>query len=79
MEQRSALRAFLTSLLRAKGDTQPFSDSDSLFLSGRLQSLDALELIIFLEDKYQFDFADHPFDQGQIDSVDQVMTLLVEA
>jgi len=66
-------------LLRKKGDAQPFSDSDSLLLSGRLQSLDALELIVFLEENYAFDFADRPFDQGQIDSVDQVVALLVEA
>jgi len=72
------MRAFLSSLLLKTGDTLPFSDSDSLFLSGRLQSLDALELIIFLEEKFGFDFADRPFDQDQIDSVDQVVALLAE-
>lgn len=79
MTPRSAIRDFLADLLRKKGDAQPFSDSDSLLLSGRLQSLDALELIVFLEENYAFDFADRPFDQGQIDSVDQVVALLVEA
>jgi acyl carrier protein len=79
MDQRTAIRQFLIDLLRKKGDSEPFSDSDSLLLSGRLQSLEALELIIFLEENYGFDFADHPFDQVQIDSVDQVMALLVEA
>ncbi|HTC90178.1 MAG TPA: acyl carrier protein [Bryobacteraceae bacterium] len=78
MDQRSATREFFSSLLRKAGDTQPFSDSDSLFLSGRLQSLDALELIIFLEEEYNFDFADRPFDQDRIDSVDHVVALFVE-
>jgi acyl carrier protein len=79
MDRRSAIRDFLSDLLRKKGDAQPFSDSDSLLLSGRLQSLDALELIIFLEENYGFDFADHPFDQSRIDSVDHLVALLVDA
>lgn len=79
MDQRLAIRDFVSDLLRKKRDPLPFSDSDSLWLSGRLQSLDALEVIIFLEEKYGFDFADRPFDQGMIDSVDQMVALLVGA
>lgn len=78
MDQRSAIRTFLSELLRKAGDSQAFSDSDSLLLSGRLQSVDALELIVFLEDQYGFDFGDHPFDQSEIDSVNQVLKLLNE-
>ena len=79
MDQRPDIRKLLTELLRRNGDVQPFSDSDSLWLSGRLQSVDAIELIVFLEEKYGFDFGDHPFDQGEIDSVDRVAALLVES
>lgn len=79
MNERNAIREFLAVLLRKKGDAQPFSDSDSLLLSGRLQSLDAIELITFLEEKYGLDFADRPFDQGLIDSVDNMASLLVES
>ena len=79
MNRRYAIREFLSGVLRQKGDLEPFSDSDSLLLSGRLQSLDALELIVFLEENFGFDFADHPFDQGHIDSVDRILTLLVDA
>ena len=78
MDQRSAVRDLLTRLLHRNGDQRPFSDSDSLWLSGRLQSIDALELIVFLEEHYGFDFADRPFDQGQIDSVDEVVALLAQ-
>lgn len=79
MNERNAIREFLAVLLWKKGDAQPFSDSDSLLLSGRLQSLDAIELITFLEEKYGLDFADRPFDQGLIDSVDNMASLLVES
>jgi len=79
MNQRSGLREFVGTLLHKKGDDQPFSDSDSLLMSGRLQSIDALEIIMFLEEKYGFDFADRPFDQGQIDSIDSLAALLGQA
>lgn len=78
MNQRSAVHDFVATLLERAGDRGPFSDSDSLLLSGRLQSIDALELIIFLEKKYGVDFADRPFDQGNIDSVEDVLALLSE-
>ena len=78
MNQKLAIRDLVGNLLDKHGDRQPFSDSDSLLLSGRLQSLDALELIVFLEEQYGLDFADRPFDQTQIDSIDDVMTLLGE-
>jgi len=76
MNERSSVHDFIAGLLQKAGDEEPFSDTDSLLLSGRLQSIDALELIVFLEKKYGVDFADRPFDQGQIDSVDDVLALL---
>ena len=76
MNQRSALRELVGMLLHKRGDDQPFVDSDSLLMSGRLQSVDALEIILFLEQKYGFDFSDRPFDQAQIDSVESLVALL---
>jgi acyl carrier protein len=46
-----------------------FSDSESLFFSGRLDSLDALETIVFLESEYGIDLAKNGFDITLIDSV----------
>jgi acyl carrier protein len=76
MNQKSVVHDFVAGLLHKAGDQEPFSDADSLLLSGRLQSIDALELIVFLENNYGVNFADRPFDQGQIDSVDDVLALL---
>jgi acyl carrier protein len=78
MNKRSTIRGFVSTLLQRNADTQPFSDSDSFLLSGRLHSIDAIELIAFLEEQFGVDFADRPFDQSQIDSVDRVMALVSE-
>ena len=52
-----------------------FSDSDSLLLGGRLQSLDAVEIVVFLEETFGVDFAAIGFDQEKIDSVDAITSL----
>jgi len=76
MHPKPAIRQFLTELLASKGDALPFSDTDSLLLSGRLQSLDAVEIVVFLEEHFGIDFAAVGFDQEKIDSVDAISSLV---
>ncbi len=79
MNNQDTVRQFLESLLRRKGDTNPFADTDSLVLSGRLDSLDVLEIVVFLEKRYAFDFGDRPFDQQLVDSVHEITDLIAAA
>ena len=76
MERKAKVREFLGKLLARKGDTRPFSDDASLLLSGRLQSVDAVELAVFLEETYDVDFANMGFDQEMIDTVNAISTLI---
>jgi len=75
MDDRLVIREFIQNLLRKKGDTRRFSDTDSLFASGRLASVDTLEVVLLLEEKYGLDFSDG-FDRDQVDSIDNVMALI---
>jgi acyl carrier protein len=76
MERKAAIREFVGELLARKGDTQPFSDQASLLLSGRLQSIDAVELAVFLEQEFAVDFASLGFDQEMIDTLDAINSLV---
>ena len=76
MDHTAEVREFFKVLLAIRHDRQPFTDSTSFFLSGRLSSVDAVELVVFLEEKYGIDFAENGFDQSQIDSVEAVESLL---
>ena len=78
MDRKATIREFLRKLLDRKGDTQPFSDETSLLLSGRLQSVDAVSLAVFLEEKFGVDFAEIGFDQERLDTVDAISTLIAE-
>lgn len=75
MEHRSAVRQVLERLLVKKRDRREFADGDSLFLSGRLQSVDAVEVVVFLEENWGVDFAKIGFDLSLIDSVDAILAL----
>lgn len=76
MEARDAIRELLKGLLLSKGESAEFGDADSLLLSGRLQSIDAIEIALFIEREYSIDFSAIGFDQTQIDSVDEIVALI---
>ncbi len=79
MERKAVIREFLQTLLARKSDTQPFSDDTSLLLSGRLQSVDAVSLAVFLEEKFAVDFAEIGFDQEKIDTLNAISNLIEES
>jgi acyl carrier protein len=76
MEHREEIRRFLKELLLQKGDKQPFSDDASLLLGGRLASVDAVEIVVFLEENFGVNFSELGFDQTLIDSVDAIDALI---
>jgi acyl carrier protein len=76
MDHREEIRKYLQELLLQKGDKQPFADDASLLLGGRLASVDAVEIVIFLEEKFGVDFAEIGFDQALIDSVNAIDSLI---
>jgi acyl carrier protein len=76
MEPREQIRTFVETLLRRKGDLSEFSDADSLLLSGRLDSLEVIELVEFMETQFGIDFAEVEFNRNDFESVSAMLTLL---
>ena len=69
----------LQNLLAQKGDSEPVAADSPVFTSGRLQSVDAIQVAVFLEQNYGVDFAAIGFDQEKIDTVDSICALIEEA
>lgn len=69
MDPQQEIRTFIEELLREKGDLRPIEDADSLMLSGRLESIDVLGIIMFLERRFGVNFARIGFDQANLDSI----------
>jgi acyl carrier protein len=76
LKVRSQMRNYVTQRLRMKGDLAPLADEDLLFTSGRLDSLDAVEIIMSLEADYGINFSDINFDLTLLDSVAAIATLV---
>jgi acyl carrier protein len=75
MKGKAEIHEFVQELLSASGDDEPLEDSDSLLLSGRLQSIDAVEIVVFLEENFGIDFGEIGFDKDQMDSIDAIYAL----
>ncbi len=75
MKGKAEIHQFVQKLLTSSGDNQPLMDQDSLLISGRLQSIDAVEIVVFLEENFGIDFAQIGFDREQIDSIDLIYAL----
>ena len=76
MEAKAKIRQFVQMLLEKKGDSAPFVDDTSLLLSGRLSSVDAVEIVVLLEQDFSVDFTEIGFDQAHLDSIDSILAII---
>ncbi|MGO9095908.1 MAG: acyl carrier protein [Bryobacteraceae bacterium] len=76
MDPKEQIRAKIQSILNRHGDSQPFGDADSLIFSGRIDSLNVLEIVGFLEREFHFDISELDFDQAQFDSLESIAALV---
>jgi acyl carrier protein len=79
MPEKDEIRSFVQELLTRQDDRRPLADSDSLLMSGRLQSIDAVEIVLFLEERFGIDFSELGFDREQLDSIDAIAALIQTA
>lgn len=73
---KQKLRDFLLESLEKHGDKNPLTDSESIFVSGRLDSFATMNLVMFLEENFGIDFSDFEFDVSLLDSVDAIATFV---
>jgi acyl carrier protein len=79
VDVKELLRGFVADLLRRKGDDAPFADGDSLVLAARLDSLEIVEIVAFMEAKLGVDFAKVGFDREDFESTGSMLALVRRA
>ena len=80
MTKREQVREYIAKILREnKDDTEAISDSDSLVMSGRLSSLDVVDVLTFLEGAFGFEMDPNDFDQAKFDSIDSIVAMVESA
>jgi acyl carrier protein len=78
MANREKIRGIVRGALAEAGDDDPFADSDSLFVSGRLSSLDIVNILVGLEETFGFEMHADEFDPMRFDTVDGIVELVDE-
>ena len=76
MSTQTKIRNFIEGILNDKRDSSDFTDQQLLVTEGRLDSLDIMTIVVFLEENYGIDFSDRPFDQNEFDSVESITALV---
>jgi len=76
IDMRKQLRSGVVELLARCGDRKPLADDDTLFTSGRLDSLSMTMLIVKLEKDFGVDFAKVDFSVDAIDTLNDIGALV---
>lgn len=77
MNARERVRDYVRKVLKEnKDDAEPFGDGDSLVLSGRLSSLDVVDVLTFLEGEFGFAMDPNEFDAAKFDTVEAIVAML---
>jgi acyl carrier protein len=74
-DKLQTLRRTIGELLANRGQTPDFTDDESLFDSGRLDSASAVHILLELESIFGVDLGDPDFDISQIDSFAEIKQL----
>lgn len=69
------IRSLILGMLTERGHAGPVGEHDSLFFSGKLDSLAATEVMMALERDFGIDLADADFDVTQLDTLAQIEAL----
>lgn len=76
MNNRDQLRQFIANLAQDHGHMDAISDEESLILSGLLDSLAVVHIVVFMEEQFGIDFSDVYFDQNDFDSIDKMVSFV---
>jgi acyl carrier protein len=76
MEAKQMIRDFLENLFAQKKDVRPFADDTSLILGGRLDSIDTVELLLFLETTFGAKFSNDGFRREQLDTLNAIVAIV---
>lgn len=72
MISETTISDFIHSLLAEHGHESRVDPGDSLIISGLLDSLAVIHIVVFLEETFGIDFSELYFDQTDFDSIQKI-------
>lgn len=78
MNAKDKIRKMVSGVLLTKGDSDSFSDQDPLVTSGRIDSLEVMQITVHLEEEFGVDLSRRPFDKYDFESVETIAQMVEE-
>ena len=75
---KEKIRKFLQETLLRNGDTAGFSDDDSLVKSQRMDSLDLMDLLLFIEEHYAIPTQKMGEDMSILDTLNSIVEYVIQ-
>jgi acyl carrier protein len=75
---REQIYAHVISLAQQLGHYDKVADDESLIVSGLLDSLSVMRLVVFMEQTFGINFAEEFFDQNRFDTIDGMVEMVNE-
>ena len=75
---REQIHEHVTSLAQQLGHYDKVEDDESLVISGLLDSLAVMRLVVFMEQTFGINFAEEFFDQDAFDTIDKMVEMVKE-
>ena len=75
-DHMTKLNDFLLRELNQSKRAHPIQNDESLFLEGPLNSLNMMNLVVFLEETFNVDFSNIDFSVELIDTIDRIEVLV---
>ena len=75
---RKQIHGYVMSLAEQLGHSEQVADDESLIVSGLLDSLAVMRLVVFMEKTFNIDFAEEYFDQDIFDTVERMTVFVAE-
>ena len=75
---REQIQAHVISLAQGLGHYDKVADDESLIVSGLLDSLSVMRLVVFMEQTFGINFAEEFFDQNRFDTIDGMLEMVNE-
>jgi acyl carrier protein len=76
MDHKTEIHAYMAKILEQKEDREPFTDSTALLSTGRIDSMDVVDIFLFLEKKFKVRIDSGRFKKSQVDTVDAIAELV---
>lgn len=73
MSTKEIVRSIVAEVLKQRDDTEPFADDEPLAENGRLDSMDIVDIIFAVEDKFGLDFGGDDFDPRSLPTIDKIV------